>query len=53
MWNPTILLMMAPTGNEVFRWQMPRILRVVHGRRVLCNVPGSFEEAPQTAYGAA
>jgi len=30
-----------------------RILRVVHGRRVLRNVPGSFEEAAQEAYGAA
>jgi hypothetical protein len=29
------------------------ILRVVHGRRLLRNVPGSFEEAPQTAYSAA
>ena len=30
-----------------------RILRVVHGRRLLKNVPGSFEEAPQEAYDAA
>src|SRR5262245_10984837 len=30
-----------------------RIIRVVHGRRVLRNVPGSFEEAPQGAYTAA
>ena len=30
-----------------------RILRVVHGRRLLRNVPGSFEEAAQEAYGAA
>lgn len=29
------------------------VLRVVHGRRLLGNVPGSFEEAPQTAYSAA
>jgi toxin ParE1/3/4 len=30
-----------------------RILRVVHGRRLLRNVPGSFEESRQAAYGAA
>jgi toxin ParE1/3/4 len=30
-----------------------RILRVVHGRRLLSNVPGSFEEPPQEAYSAA
>jgi len=30
-----------------------RILRVVHGRRLLQNVPGGFEEAPQEEYGAA
>jgi toxin ParE1/3/4 len=30
-----------------------RILRVVHGRRLLKNVPGSFEEAPQETYSAA
>jgi hypothetical protein len=30
-----------------------RILRVVHGRRLLRNVPGGFEEAPQAAYKAA
>jgi plasmid stabilization system protein ParE len=30
-----------------------RILRVVHGRRLLSNVPGSFEEAPVAEYGAA
>jgi plasmid stabilization system protein ParE len=30
-----------------------RIMRVVHGRRLLGNVPGSFEEAPQEAYRAA
>jgi plasmid stabilization system protein ParE len=29
------------------------ILRVVHGRRLLKNVPGSFEEMPQEAYSAA
>ena len=28
------------------------VLRVVHGRRLLSNVPGSVEEAPQAAYGA-
>jgi plasmid stabilization system protein ParE len=26
------------------------VLRVVHGRRLLSNVPGSFEEAPQEEY---
>ena len=30
-----------------------RILRVVHGRRLLKNVPGSFEEASQETYSAA
>ena len=30
-----------------------RILRVVHGRRLLKNVPGSFEEPPQEAYSQA
>jgi toxin ParE1/3/4 len=30
-----------------------RILRVVHGRRLLKNIPGSFEEPPQEAYSAA
>ncbi len=30
-----------------------RILRVVHGRRLLGNVPGSFEEPPQETYQAA
>ena len=30
-----------------------RILRVVHGRRLLRNVPGSFEETAQEAYSAA
>jgi hypothetical protein len=30
-----------------------RVLRVVHGRRLLRNVPGSFEEAPQETYSAA
>jgi hypothetical protein len=29
------------------------VLRVVHGRRLLSNVPGSFEEAPVAEYGAA
>jgi hypothetical protein len=28
-------------------------MRVVHGRRLLGNVPGSFEETPQAAYSAA
>ena len=28
------------------------ILRVVHGRRLLKNVPGSFEESPQVEYVA-
>jgi plasmid stabilization system protein ParE len=27
-----------------------RILRVVHGRRLLSNVPGSFEESPQDEF---
>jgi plasmid stabilization system protein ParE len=30
-----------------------RILRVIHGRRLLENVPGSFEEPPQEQYHAA
>jgi toxin ParE1/3/4 len=30
-----------------------RIIRVVHGRRLLKNVPGSFEEPPQETYSAA
>jgi addiction module RelE/StbE family toxin len=30
-----------------------RILRVVHGRRLLKNVPGSFEEMAQASYDAA
>jgi hypothetical protein len=30
-----------------------RVLRVVHGRRLPANVPGSFEETPQIAYSAA
>ena len=30
-----------------------RILRVAHGRRLLKNVPGSFEEPPQETYSAA
>ena len=30
-----------------------RILRAVHGRRLLKNVPGSCEERPQEAYSAA
>jgi plasmid stabilization system protein ParE len=29
------------------------IIRVVHGRRLLRNVPGSFEEMAQEAYSAA
>jgi toxin ParE1/3/4 len=29
------------------------ILRVVHGRQLLKNVPGSFEEAPQETYSTA
>jgi plasmid stabilization system protein ParE len=29
------------------------VLRVVHGRRLLSNVPGSFEEAAQETYSAA
>ena len=30
-----------------------RILRVVHGRRLIKNIPGSFEEPGQGAYKAA
>ena len=30
-----------------------RILRVVHGRRLLSNVPGNFEEPAQEGYKAA
>jgi toxin ParE1/3/4 len=30
-----------------------RVLRVVHGRRLIKNIPGSFEEPPQEAYSAA
>jgi hypothetical protein len=30
-----------------------RVLRVVHGKRLLKNVPGSFEEPPLEIYGAA
>jgi plasmid stabilization system protein ParE len=30
-----------------------RILRLVHGCRLLSNVPGRFEEPPQDAYEAA
>jgi plasmid stabilization system protein ParE len=30
-----------------------RILRVVHGQRLLKNVPGSFEESPAAEYSAA
>jgi hypothetical protein len=30
-----------------------RVLRVVHGQRLLSNVPGSFEETPQQEYTAA
>jgi toxin ParE1/3/4 len=30
-----------------------RVMRVVHGRRLLSNVPGSFEESPQEEYSAA
>lgn len=40
-------LMYRVEGNRV------RIMRVVHGRRLLSNVPGSFEEALQEAYSAA
>jgi len=51
-----------PTRRETFvhQWRLMyrveddhiRIMRVVHGRRLLENVPGSFEEPPQKAYGA-
>jgi toxin ParE1/3/4 len=52
-----------PTRRETFVYEYRlmfriegdciRILRVVHGRRLLRNVPGSFEEPPQEAYSAA
>ena len=52
-----------PTRREtfVYQWRLMyrvegdcvRILRVVHGRRLLTNVPGSFEEMAQEAYSAA
>jgi toxin ParE1/3/4 len=52
-----------PTRRETFvhQWRLMyrvegdriRIMRVVHGRRLLGNVPGSFEEPPQEAYDAA
>jgi plasmid stabilization system protein ParE len=52
-----------PTKREtfVYEWRVMcrveddhiRVLRVVHGRRLLRNVPGSFEELPQEAYSAA
>lgn len=40
-----LMYRVKPTSIEV--------LRVVHGRRLLSNVPGSFEEAPQRAYTTA
>ena len=52
-----------PTRREtfVYQWRLMyrveghhiEILRVVHGRRVLSNVSGSFEEMAQEAYSAA
>ena len=52
-----------PTRREtfVYQWRLMfrveddhiRILRVVHGRRLLSNVSGSFEEMAQEAYSAA
>jgi toxin ParE1/3/4 len=51
-----------PTRRETFTYSyriiyrvevdVIRIIRVVHGRRLLANVPGSFEEAEQEAYAA-
>ena len=51
-----------PDRREIFIYQYRlmyriepdriRVLRVVHGRRLLKNVPGSFEE-PQETYSAA
>ena len=51
-----------PTRREtyVYEWRLMyrveghhiHILRVVHGRRLLRNVPGSFEEMAQEAYSA-
>src|SRR3990172_9126577 len=53
----------APTRRETFahQWRLMfrveadhiRIMRVVHGRRLLKNVPGSFEEIAQEPYRAA
>jgi toxin ParE1/3/4 len=52
-----------PTRRETFvhQWRLMfrvkadhiRIMRIMHGRRLLRNVPGSFEEPPQDAYSAA
>jgi plasmid stabilization system protein ParE len=52
-----------PTRRETFvhQWRLMfrveadhiRIMRVVHGRRLLKNVPGSFEETTQEPYRAA
>jgi len=52
-----------PTRRETFvhQWRLMfrveadhiRIMRVVHGRRLLKNVPGSFEEIAQEPYRAA
>jgi toxin ParE1/3/4 len=52
-----------PTRRETFVYEYRmmfrveddsiRIMRVVHGRRLLKNVPGSFEEPPQETYSAA
>ncbi len=52
-----------PSRREtfVYQWRLMyrveddciRILRVVHGKRLLKNVPGSFEEVAQEPYQAA
>ena len=52
-----------PNRREIFVYQYRvmyrvepdriEVLRVVHGRRLLKNVPGSFEESAQADYSAA
>jgi plasmid stabilization system protein ParE len=52
-----------PTRRETFVYEYRlmyrvegkrvRVMRVVHGRRLLSNVPGSFEESPPEEYSAA
>jgi plasmid stabilization system protein ParE len=40
-------LMYRVDGDQIY------VMRVVHGKRLLKNVPGSFEEPPQETYTAA